>query len=128
MSIDVTEIIIAVIGIVFTGVVIPLIKALFDWIKSKTASEALKAALDEAQSVADIVVLSLQQTVVDDLKAKSADGKLTAEDAKTVAQKALTQFMHNVSSKTLEVLQNNADNLGDYIRDLLEARLKVLKG
>jgi type I site-specific restriction-modification system R (restriction) subunit len=127
MSIDVTQIIIAVIGLAFTGIIIPLVKAAFDWLKTKTQSEALKSAISEAQTVADTVVSSLQQTVVEGLKEKSADGKLTAEDAKAVAEQAIEMFLSDISHKSLEVIENNADDIIAYIQNLLESRLSLLK-
>jgi hypothetical protein len=124
---DWTQIVIAVVGLVFSAVVIPLIKAALAWIKEKTQNEALYTALDEAQAVADQVVAGLNATVVDELKAKSADGKLSADEAKEVAQKALNMFLSDLSARSLAVLENNADDLVAYVGHLLEARLLYLK-
>jgi len=127
MEINITQIIIAVIGLLFTAVIIPLVKAAFEWLKSKTENEALKAALDEAATVADSVVASLQASVVDGLKAKAADGKLTAEDVAEVADMAVEMFLSDISAKTLDVLENNADDITSYIGNLIEARLAQSK-
>jgi len=124
---DWTQIVIAVVGLVFSAVVIPLVKAAFVWIKEKTQNEVLFAALDEAQTVADQVVAGLKTTVVDELKARSADGKLSADEAKEVAQKALNMFLSDLSARSLTVLENNADDLVAYVGHLLEARLLYLK-
>jgi len=125
---DWTQIVIAAVGLVFSAVVIPLVKAAFAWIKEKTHNEALYAALDEAQTVADQVVAGLNATVVGELKAKSADGRLSVDEAKEVAQKALNMFLSDLSARSLAVLENNADDLAAYVRNLLEARLFYLKG
>lgn len=127
MQIDITQIIIACVGLLFTGVIIPLVKAAFEWLKGKTNNEALKAAIEEGQMVADTVVQSLQQTVVADLKAKSTDGKLTAEDAKEVASKAVDMFLSDISQKSLELLEDKADDITVYISNLIESRLFQLK-
>jgi uncharacterized membrane protein YhiD involved in acid resistance len=127
MTIDVTQIIIAAIGLVFTAIIIPLIKAAFDWLKGKTQNEAIKAALDEAKSVADQVVASLQQTMVDELKAKSADGKLSAEDIKAISTKAFDMFVSDLSQKSLALIADNANDITAYVKNLIESRLTLLK-
>ena len=124
---DWTQIVIAAVGLVFSAVVIPLVKAAFACIKEKTQNEALFAALDEAQTVADQVVAALNTTVVEGLKAKSADGKLSADEVKELAQKALNMFVSDLSARSLAVLENNADDIAAYVGNLLEARLLRLK-
>ena len=125
---DWTQFAIAVFGLVFTGLVIPLLSAAFAWLRNKTKNEALLAALDEAQKVADNVVLSLNATVVEGLKQKSADGKLTAAEAKEVAEMALGMFFSDLSGRSLALLESAADDIAAYAAHLLEARLLRLKG
>lgn len=125
--IDWTQIIIALVGLAFTAVIIPLVKAAFTWLKSKTENEALKAAIDEAQTVASTIVTSLQQTVVDGLKAKSADGKLTAEDAASVAEMAAQQFFNDISDKSLDLLEGHIPDIEAYIKRVIESQLLKLK-
>ncbi len=127
MQLDFTEIVIALVGLVFSAVVIPLTKAAFEWLKGKTQSEALQSALSEAETVADNVVASLQANMVEGLKSKSADGKLTAQDVKTVSTKALEMFLSDLSAGSLCVLQENADDITAYIGNLIEARLLAAK-
>lgn len=127
MQINVTEVVISIIGIVFTAVVIPLTKAAFSWLRERTHNEALKCAIGEAEAVADNVVASLQANVVEGLKAKSADGKLTADDVSMVAAKAFDMFVSDLSAKSLAVIAGNADDIGAYVRNLIEARLLAVK-
>ncbi len=127
MQIDVTQIIIAGVGLVFTAVIVPLIRAAFEWLKGRTKNEALKAALEEAKSVADGVVASLQATVVDGLKEKSADGKLSADEALEVADRAVEMFLSDISERSLCLLEENADDVTAWIGNLIESRLAQLK-
>jgi|AGTN01.2.fsa_nt_gi hypothetical protein len=127
MQIDVTEIIIAGVGVLFTAVIIPLVKAAFEWLKGKTNNEALRSALEEAKTVADSVVASLQATVVDGLKAGSADGKLSADDAMEVADMAVGMFLSDISERSLTLLENSADDITAYVGNLIESRLAQLK-
>jgi len=125
---DWTQILIGLLGIVFTGVLIPMLHAAFGWLKSKTRNEAMITALGEAQTVADNVVASLQATLVDVIKAKNANGKLTPEQAKEVAQSAVKMFLADMSARSLAFLDDCADDLAAYAGRLLEARLLRLKG
>lgn len=123
MQINITEIVISIVGIVFSAVIIPLTKAAFSWIRERTRSEALLTAMDEAEAVADNVVASLQASLVEGIKAKSADGKLSADDVRTVAAKAFDMFVSDLSAKSLAVIADSADDIGAYVRNLIEARL-----
>lgn len=124
---DWTQVIVAAAGLLFSAVVIPLVRAAIAWLQSKTDSEALRAAMEEAKAVADNVVASLQATVVDGLKAASADGKLDAAGAREVAKRAAAMFFSDLSARSLEALENSADDLAAYAGNLLEARLRALK-
>lgn len=125
--VDWTEIIIAGVGLLFTAIIVPIVKAGFDWLKGKTKNEALLAAIEEAKTVADNVVASLQAGVVDGLKAKSADGKLTSEEVFDVASTAIEMFKADISQRSLALLEDNADDITVYIRNLIESRLAQLK-
>lgn len=122
-----SEIVVAAVGLVFSIVVLPLVNAAFAWLKNRTKNEAVRAALDEARTVADNVVASLKATLVDGLKAKSADGKLSADEAREVARKAMDMFLSDLSARSLEVIQCNADNIASFVGNLLEARLLALR-
>jgi hypothetical protein len=127
MQINVTELVISVVGLVFTAVVIPLTKAAFMWLRERTHSEALRSAISEAEAVADNVVASLQANVVEGLKAKSADGKLSADDVMMVSTKAFDMFVSDLSAKSLAVIADSADDIGAYVKNLIEARLLAAK-
>ena len=122
-----TDVVIAGVGIIFTAVIIPLVKAGFAWLKGKTQNEALLAALAEAEKVADQVVAGLQANVVEGLKAKNADNKLTPQEIKDVTKQAFDAFVSDISQKSLEVLADKADDIEAYIKNLIESRLAKFK-
>ena len=127
MQINVTEIVIAIVGLVFSAVVIPLTRAAFVWLKGRTQNEALRAAIDEAQTVADNVVARLKAGVVDGLKQKSEDGKLNADDAAQILEMAVDMVVSDLSAHTLALIENNADDIVAYLTNLIEARLFKIK-
>ena len=122
-----TDVVIAGVGIIFTAVIIPLVKAGFAWLKGKTQNEALLAALAEAEKVADQVVAGLQANVVEGLKAKNANNKLTPQEIKDVTKQAFDAFVSDISQKSLEVLADKADDIEAYIKNLIESRLAKFK-
>jgi len=65
--------------------------------------------------------------VVQGLKEKSADGKLTADDAREIADLALERFLSTLSAQTLALLEDSAGDIIEYASSLLEARLLKLK-
>ena len=127
LQVTITEIIIALIGLVFSAVLIPLAKATFAWLKTKTKNVIVLAALNEAERIAERTVTSLQQTVVEGLKAKHEDGKLTPDEARDVLQMATHQFYMDISDEALAVLTDHATDINDYIRNLIEAKVATTK-
>jgi hypothetical protein len=127
MQMNVTEIVIAIVGLVFSAVVIPLTRAAFAWLKGRTRNEAMRAAIGEAQTVADNVVARLKAAVVDGLKEKSADGKLSADDAAQIMDMAVGMAVSDLSSHTLAIIEDNADDITAYLSNLIEARLLRIK-
>lgn len=126
-TINWTQWMIAATGLVLTGVIIPLINAVLTWLKSKIKNETLHTAFNEAREVACTVVSSLQQTVVNDIKEKTVNGKLTDEQAKEIAHTAINMFLSDLSEKSLKVLEDNADDVNAYIGRLIETQLLKLK-
>lgn len=123
MQVDFTQIVIAVVSLMFSAIIIPLVRATFLWLRTKTQNEALESALGEAQMVADSVVASLQANVVDALKEKSTDEKLNLDDASEVADMAIDMFLSDISARSLAAIEQNADDIVAYIGNLIEARL-----
>lgn len=122
-----TDVAIFCVYLLFVAVIIPLVKAGFAWLKGKTQNDALLAALTEAEKIADQVVAGLQANVVDELKAKSADGKLSQDDIKQISIQAMDMFVQDISQKSLEVLAYKADDIEAYIKNLIESRLAASK-
>ena len=123
---DWTEIMITVIGLIFTAVIIPLVTAGFAWIRGKTKNEALRAAITEAQTVADQVVAGLQANLVDELKATNG-GKLDAEQIKEISYRAFDAFKSDLSERSMLALQKNADDITAYVKNLIESALADTK-
>jgi len=123
--------IISIIGIV-TATVIPILtKVAFAWLKEKAGliqeqklSTALVMALDEAEIVAGNVVAGLEATLVYQLREKSKDGTLSKKDIELITQTSFESFKSDISAKSYELLENNADNIMAAVGNLIEKKLK----
>ena len=78
----------------------------------KSNSDVLDSLLYRAESMASEVVRELDQTVVGALKAESADGKLSAEDAESVLSQAMAYLRANLGAKMLKQLEKHAGSEG----------------
>ena len=65
----------------------------------------INAAVDELTGAAEQTVLELQQTVVDDLKAASADGKLTKDEIEMLGKKLIEGALSKMSASAMDVLK-----------------------
>ena len=67
--------------------------------------KTINAAVGELTNAAEQTVLELQQTVVDDLKAASADGKLTQDEITVLGKKLLEGTLQKMSDSGIGVLK-----------------------
>ena len=65
----------------------------------------INTAVDELTGAAEQTVLELQQTVVDDLKAASADGKLTKDEVEVLGKKLIDGALAKMSGSAMDVLK-----------------------
>ena len=93
-----------------TGVTTIAVKKL----NEKWDSQTLKEYTTLAQNIVLSVVADLQQTVVDQIKKDSADGKLTADEAldiKNMAIAMVKERMPNVAMKFMEKAKVDVEKL-----------------
>ena len=68
--------------------------------------KTINAAVGELTTAAEQTVYELQQTVVDDLKAASADGKLTQEEITVLGKKLLVRSLSPLPKALRSIKQN----------------------
>lgn len=119
---------------VLLGLVISAIKYAKAYIDTKTAEATAKIkdsnirnAITTAEDCVTTVVLELAQTVTDDLKAKSADGKLTPEDAAKIKEDAVTKVQALLSDDVTNTLSTIFGDAEAWVRSKIEAAVKQLK-
>lgn len=116
---------------IFAALLLMLISLLGTWLTAKLAKRTelanIAAATDEATRVAQQTVLELQQTVVDNLKAASADGKLTEEEIAELKELLLDGAMDKLSDTAKNMLTAAGVDISAVIRGAGEAFIRQMK-
>lgn len=116
---------------IFAALLLMLISLLGTWLTAKLAKRTelanIAAATDEATRVAQQTVMELQQTVVDNLKAASADGKLTKEEVAELKELLLDGAMDKLSDTAKNMLTAAGVDISAVIRGAGEAFIRQMK-
>lgn len=87
----------------------------------------INTAVGDLTSAVEQTVLELQQTVVDDLKAKSTDGKLTQEEISDLGKKLLEGTLAKMSDSCMDVLKAANVDVNAIITGAGEALIAKMK-
>ena len=89
--------------------------------------KTINAAVGELTTAAEQTVYELQQTVVDDLKAASADGKLTQEEITVLGKKLLEGALAKMSDSGIGVLKAANVDINAIVTSAGEALIARIK-
>ena len=110
---------------------ITLIGVLGAWLVTKIGKQqqlnTINLAVEELTAAAEQTVLELQQTVVDDLKAASADGKLTQDEIRDLGKKLLEGSLQKMSASGINVLKAANVDINAIITGAGEALIAMIK-
>lgn len=121
---------------VLSGFLIALAKKGVDWVSAKIDAvkdenirERALDAVDKLETVVNTTVISLQQTLGDDIKTSilNNDGKYTREDLLALKDKAVSDIEHQLTSSTVELLGTIYPDVHKMIEDLVEMSVRNLK-
>lgn len=125
------DVIIATVAEIVTALVIALIGVFGAWLSAKLGKRLelsnANAAIQEVIQLAQLTAAELQQTVVDNLKASRADGKLTDEEIKTLGKLLVEQTKVKMSGPTFKLLQASAVDINALIRGAGEEWINKIK-
>lgn len=100
-------------------------------IKAKIENEGVSTSIIDlitlVKEVAITVVNSLNQTLVDELKSKSEDGKLTEDEIHEIKDKATEEIFNLLSTDVVEKLADYVDDIEDFIDNIIEDCVRQLK-
>lgn len=116
---------------VLTMLLITLIGVAGAWLTAKSGKhkelQNISAATDEATKTAQRVVLELQQTVVEGLKAASADGKLADSEIEHLGALLLEKALAQMSQPAKKILEAAGADLCGIIKSAGEGMILALK-
>lgn len=116
---------------VAANLAITLIGVLGAWLVAQIGKKqqlgTINLAVEELTGAAEQTVLELQQTVVDDLKAASADGKLTQDEIKDLGKKLLEGTLQKMSGSGIGVLKAANVDINAIITGAGEALIATIK-
>ena len=125
------EMIIKVLVDVATTLLLTLIGVAGTWLTMKIAKRqelaSIAAATNEATSAAQRVVLELQQTVVEAMKAASEDGKLPAYDIEQLGAMLLEKALAQMSVPAVQILAAAGKDVKAIIQSAGEAAVLAIK-
>lgn len=122
------DVIINIAAQVVSTLLITLIGVLGAWLTAKIGKRVeltnINKAKDELIVAAQQTVMELQQTVVEGLKEKAADGKLTDEEIEGLCLSLLAKTKEKMSLPAIKVLEAAAVDVNALIRGAGEALIE----
>ena len=113
------------------SIVVILIGAFGVWALKKIGKreglEGISIATDEVIKMATITVGELQQTIVNDLKANAADGKLTKEEIVMLGEKLVEKTLEKMSQPVYNLLNAAGTDIIALIKGAGEDWINSLK-
>lgn len=113
------------------SVVVILIGAFGVWALKKIGKreglEGISIATDEVIKMATITIGELQQTIVNDLKANAADGKLTKEEIVMLGEKLVEKTLEKMSQPVYNLLNAAGTDIIALIKGAGEDWINSLK-
>lgn len=113
------------------SIVVILIGAFGVWalkkIGKRAGLEGISIATDEVIKMATITIGELQQTIVNDLKANAADGKLTKEEIIMLSEKLVEKTLEKMSQPVYNLLNAAGTDIIALIKGAGEDWINSLK-
>ena len=113
------------------SIVVILIGAFGVWVLKKIGKraglEGISIATDEVIKMATITVGELQETIVNDLKANAADGKLTKEEIAMLGEKLVEKTLEKMSQPVYNLLNAAGTDIIALIKGAGEDWINSLK-
>lgn len=126
------EAIINLIAQVISTIIITLLGVLGTWLTMKLGQRVelsnINKAKDELIAAAQQTVMELQQTLVDELKEKAADGKLSEGEIEELGFMLIDKTKQKMSLSAIGLLEAASVDVNALIRGAGEALIKLMHG
>ena len=114
---------IPIIGTLFAG----LVSIFIGWLRNKINTDKYGKYLDWTEEIVHNVVFDLQQSIVEDLKEASEDGRLTNEEAESIKSLAVEKIKNQIPSYIFEYLSKGFSDVDDMIGSYIEKTVYEMK-
>lgn len=121
------EVIVQVIGALLMGVIGVAFAYLTKLVGKTKELEHVASAMDELENVVTTVVGDLQQTIVENLKAASADGKLSQEDIYDLGKLLVMKVSEQLSDPASTTIKAAGIDMTEAIHSIAEAYIARIK-
>ncbi len=129
-ALELTEVVLPVFAlflVVLIGYGVALLRKKIEEIDNEIARRSLSAALVEAESVGTDAIRATNQVLVDELRSRSEDGKLTKDEAHEAMGVATDYFVRHVTSDSMRILEASLGPIQEWLEGFLEAKLSAEK-
>ncbi|NLS45359.1 MAG: hypothetical protein GX969_06445 [Firmicutes bacterium] len=106
---------------------IALLRKKIQEIDHEVIRQSLSAALVEAESVGIDAIRSTNQVLVDELRERSKNGRLTEDEAKEAMRAAKNYFVDHITPGSLRILESSLGPVKKWLEGFLEAKLSKEK-
>lgn len=118
-----------IIEVVITSIIVPLlawgVKALVDWLKSKTENATLEKYIDFASNAVELAVKQTTQTYVDSLKKQGAFNEAAQKEA---FNKTLATAKTLLTEKAQEAITTVYGDVNEWLSSKIESTVATTKG
>ena len=114
---------IPIIGTLVAG----LVSIFIGWLRNKINTDKYGKYLDWTEEIVHNVVFDLQQSIVEDLKEASEDGRLTNEEAESIKSLAVEKIKNQIPSYIFEYLSKGFSDVDDMIGSYIEKTVYEMK-
>lgn len=121
------EVAVQVIGAILMGIIGVAFAYLTKLVGKTKELEHVASAMDELENVVTTVVGDLQQTIVENLKAASADGKLSQEDIYDLGKLLVMKVKEQLSNPASTTIQAAGIDMTEAIHSIAEAYIARIK-
>lgn len=97
------------------------------WVESKTKNENIAWALERLTHTTETVVADLTKTVVANIKAEAADGKLANSDASSIKKLAISTVKYRLNEEIKAYAEMGVNNLDLFIGEKVEQAVGKLQ-
>lgn len=121
------EVAVQVIGAILMGIVGVVFAYIGKWVGQTKKLESVAAAMEQLEAVVKNVVGELQQTMVEQLKDASVDGKLTQEDIYDLGRLLVIKTSEQLSDPAAVSLKAAGIDVEGMIHSIAEAYIEKIK-